>query len=153
MARAVPGYAFPRMPERWSDSERQFGLALRNLFDTIFSDQETQDRNTAKNGELLKALDEKFTKATEQISNQLNEINDALADLDERIDETNERIDGLYDIIYPIGISVLWNDDETAPFEFGTWEIENIDPDTQEPVPDEYGHYMWRRVADPDDSD
>ena len=146
MANAVAGYTFPRMPEQWSEREKQFGLSLRDLFDAIFADQETQDRSTTKNEETISSVDSKYGKAVELINESIETINNA-------IKETNERIDNLYDELYPIGITVLMGYEEGTtptdpPFEFGTWEIVSTDPDTGDPVPDDYGNYMWRRVED-----
>ena len=85
MARAVAGYTFPNMPGAWSASEKQFGLALRSLFDMIFIDQKTQDRNTAVNTSELKELGEKFIAETQAIAEQLARIKDTIADLEERV--------------------------------------------------------------------
>lgn len=167
----LTGYSFPRLPDNWTESERMFALELRRLFDTIFGEQADLSRdvinNTNRLSEMITQTGKDLGTSIAELTNslketndrfndvftQISEINDKLEEDEEAINETNGRIDNLYDEFYPVGISVLWNSSTAAPFAFGTWEIENIDPDTQEPVPDAYGHYMWRRVVDPDDGD
>jgi hypothetical protein len=32
----ITGYVFPNPPEKWTNEEKRFALALRSLFDTLF---------------------------------------------------------------------------------------------------------------------
>jgi predicted DNA-binding protein YlxM (UPF0122 family) len=83
------------MPEKWTDSERQFGLALRRLFDTVFSDQETQDRSISSNAEKAEATDGQIMKAIETVNSQLSEIEDKLIFLQRQINDLAERVANL----------------------------------------------------------
>jgi hypothetical protein len=144
--RSSSGYSMPRIPDNWNDSERQFGLGLRDLFDSIFSDQETQDRNTEANGERIDETNEKFDGEVKKINDHLNESDDLLNDTTDRVKEIEERldaIDGEVDKIYPVGIAVFAG--STAPFDFGTWDAV-IDPDTNAQA-EFCGKYMWERVG------
>ena len=155
------GYTFPNMPEKWSRDDRMFGLALRGLFDTIFSDQQTQDRNTESNGTRITETNTKFDKEVKRIdkdiaaaNSRMDGIDDLLNDTIERLDENIDRLTELlaalgeaFNIIYPVGMTVL-TDSADPPFPFGTWISELVDPDTLEPVADSDGHYRWQRVVD-----
>jgi hypothetical protein len=145
-SRNATGYSFPRLPEGWSEKERQFGIRLRDLFDRIFSDQETQDRNVEANGVRIDETNEKFDKEVKNTNNHLAETNDALEDTTDRLDELLAALGTAFNIIYPIGIVVLTTGAD-APFPFGTWVAALTDPDTGDPVPDSDGHYRWQRTV------
>ena len=85
---------------------------------------------------------------------QIAEINEEIGTIEETMADDKEellgRIATVYNEVYPIGITVLGSSSTDCPITFGTWEAENTDPDTGDPLPDQYGHYMWRRVADPE---
>jgi chromosome segregation ATPase len=85
----------PRLPDKWGDSERQFGIGLRDLFDTIYSDQETQDRNTEDNGARIDETNEKFNKAVSEINDHLHKTDDKLEDTIERVDDLEERMEAI----------------------------------------------------------
>jgi hypothetical protein len=141
--RSSSGYSMPRIPANWNDSERQFGLGLRDLFDSIFSDQETQDRNTEANGERIDETNEKFDGEVKKINDHLNEIDDLLNDTTDRLDDLLDEFGESFDKIYPVGIAVFAG--STAPFDFGTWDAV-IDPDTNAQA-EFCGKYMWERVG------
>ena len=144
--RSSSGYSMPRMPGNWSDSERQFYIGLRELFDSIFSDQETQDRNVEANGVRIDETNEKFDKEVKNTNDHLAETNNALEDTTDRLDELLAALGTAFKIIYPIGIVVLTTGAD-APFPFGTWVAALTDPDTGDPVPDSDGHYRWQRTV------
>jgi hypothetical protein len=85
----------PRLPDKWGDSERQFGIGLRDLFDTIYSDQETQDRNTEDNGVRIDETNTKFDAAVADINAHLERTDDKLEDTIERVDDLEERMEAI----------------------------------------------------------
>ena len=97
----VPGYSFPRFPEKWTDKEKQFGLALRNLFDRIFSDQETQDRTEAANVKALTETDEKLNSAIKKNADSIYQVNDRVDDLEEQIGDIGDVTDEKHGLMTP----------------------------------------------------
>ena len=170
-----PGYSFPRMPDEWGERERQFGLGLRDQFDQLFVKDENNSEQIKKSQTALEEVKREIQLNVNDLAKRIADleyrlsaiISESDATIEEQIAEINEEIESiertmaadkqelltrigtLYNEVYPIGITVFGNSALASPITFGTWEAENTDPQTGDPVPDEYGHYMWRRVADP----
>ena len=87
---ANQGYSFPMIPEKWGNSERQFALALRTLFDTLFSDQETQNDNIMKNRQAISETMAQLNKNMDALGSQLSVIEGKLNFLQQQINSLQE---------------------------------------------------------------
>ena len=87
---ANQGYSFPMIPEKWGNSERQFALALRPLFDTLFSDQETQTDNIRINRQAISETMAQLNKNMDALGSQLSVIEGKLNFLQQQINSLQE---------------------------------------------------------------
>jgi hypothetical protein len=57
----ITGYIFPNPPEKWTNEEKRFALALRGLFDTLFQKMQAMSSE-------IETLKEQINEVTEDVS-------------------------------------------------------------------------------------
>ena len=91
----LSGYSFPRVPARWDDEGRQFGLGLRKLFDTLFGEQASLSRevlqNNTKISETIAEVEKTSGEKIDTLTQSIEELQNSLKNLQEQLD--NDDID------------------------------------------------------------
>ena len=127
----LSGYSFPRVPERWSESERQFALGQRKLFDNLFGEQASLSRdvvqNNAKLSESISKLEKSSGEKINEITQGIDNIGKQLDEFDNDIGEIKEALTGIDTFITGIttwksSIDNWKTDIETWKTGIGTWK-------------------------------
>ena len=87
----LSGYSFPRVPARWDDEGRQFGLGLRKLFDTLFGEQANISREVLQNNNKLGEI---ITKLEKISGDKIDELAQNLDGIGKRIEDIGTQVDG-----------------------------------------------------------
>lgn len=110
----TPGYSFPRMPERWSEGEKQFGLGLRDQFDRLYSQNETANRQYEANKTDIENVRESQQKYADEFAIKMSEMENRMsgaisegdASIEGQIQELSDEVDAINETLSGVGTSI-----------------------------------------------